>query len=425
MKEKILDLVSGFGSAILGHNHPDIVKTAVEALQNNLPINAQGTVRSSAGKLAKRLNDLLPPNSAQYCVNLSNSGTEGIEAAIKHAYKVHFDKVQREYEHLSRVLNDFYYQVEHMPNRPELPGKNKDLVDFRDDLDEYNLEQFEAFQNNPVMICFKGGFHGKTISSLKVTFNKSFRETFEGLSAIKPAFIDPAAPERIEELIDEHICTFLYPVLKGNKIELLPVTATKVIGLIFEVIMGEGGILPLSEKTLEYLARNHNKLKIPYIIDEIQTGCGRTGEIYGYADTALKEISPEYITLSKALGGGVAKIGATLIREDIYEHDFGILHTSTFGEDDFASEIALRTLDLLVQDNSVLLKGAKEKGQYIKKELGILQEEFPTIIKEVRGRGLMLGLEFTTLQDSSPFFSCIWKTGCFVTFNSKLLIGAS
>ena len=107
--------------------------------------------------------------------------------------------------------------------------------------------------------------------------------------------------------------------------------------------MGEGGIKPLSAiQTLDYLAAQHiRRMTVPYIIDEIQTGCGRTGHIYSYADTPLANISPEYITLSKALGGAIAKIGATLIRKDIYEPDFGILHTSTFGEDDFSSEIAL------------------------------------------------------------------------------------
>ncbi len=406
-----LDLVSGFGSAILGHNPPEIVKTATDSLQNNLPINVQGTVRSSSAKLAKRLNELLPTNSEAYCVNFSNSGTESIEAAIKHAYKVHFEKVQRKYEHLSRMLNDFYYKVENMPDRPEIPGKNKSLVDFRDDLDEYNLEQFETFQNNPVMIGFKGGFHGKTMSSLKVTFNKSFREIFEGLSSIKPVFIDPKTPERIREIRDEQTCLFLYPELVGNKIEIRTTKITKVIGLIFEIIMGEGGIIPLSDRTLEFLAHEHKNLEIPYIIDEIQTGCGRTGQVFGFADTPLATISPEYITLSKALGGGISKIGATLIRKNIYEHDFGILHTSTFGEDDLSSEVALKTLNLLTENNNAQLKDVKAKGQTIIDELRALQSEYPEIIKDVRGRGLMIGLEFTTLEDRSPFFRASGKQG--------------
>jgi len=409
--KNILDLVSGFGAAILGHNHPDIVQAAVHALENNLPTNVQGTVRGSSARLAVKLNELLPTGSSEYYVNFSNSGTETVEAAIKHAYKVRFEKVLREYERLSRTLNDFYYRVERLSACPELPGKNSDLIDFRDDLEEYNLAQFECFQKQPVMLSFKGGYHGKTISSLKVTFNKSFREPFEGLSAIQPVFIDPDTPERITELMQENVCTFYYPVIENGKVELKPIVLTRVIGLIFEIIMGEGGIKPLSGKTLEYLANHHEANELPYIVDEIQTGCGRTGHIYGYADTPLTRISPDYITLSKALGGGIAKIGATLIRKDCYEPDFGILHTSTFGEDDFSSEVALRTLEMLTGDDSNLLREVQNKGRYLYEQLDNLRQQYPQLIKEVRGKGLMMGLEFTALEERSPFFRAAGKQG--------------
>lgn len=409
--KNILDMVSGFGTAVLGHNHPEIVETAISALQSNLPVSVQGTVRGASARLAKKLNELLPADSEDFCVNFSNSGTESVEAAIKHAYKVRFEKVLREYERLSRLLNDFYYRVERMPVCPELPGKSSHLIDFRDDLDEYNLAQFESFQNHPVMLCFKGGYHGKTISSLKVTFNKSFRESFEGLSAIQSIFIDPENPQRIPEVMQENVCTFYYPVIENGKVELKPVKLTRAIGLIFEIIMGEGGIKPLSNPTLEYLATQHRKNELPYIIDEIQTGCGRTGHIYGYADTALARISPEYITLSKALGGAIAKIGATLIRKDIYEADFGILHTSTFGEDDFSSEIALSALNVLTRNSGEVLTEISHKGKQLFGMLDDLRREYPQIIKEVRGKGLMLGLEFTALEERSPFFRAAGKQG--------------
>lgn len=407
----ILDMVSGFGTALLGHNHPEVVNTAIGALKNNLPVSVQGTVRGASARLAGKLNELLPPESGDYCVNFSNSGTESVEAAIKHAYKVRFEKVLREYERLSRLLNDFYYRVERMPECPELPGKNKHLIDFRDDLDEYNLAQFENFQNHPVMLSFKGGYHGKTVSSLKVTFNKSFRESFEGLSAIQSIFIDPENPQRIPEVIKENCCTFYYPIIENGRVELKPVKLTRVIGLIFEIIMGEGGIKPLSDETLQYLAAQHKKNELPYIIDEIQTGCGRTGHVYGYADTPLATISPEYITLSKALGGAIAKIGATLIRKDIYEPDFGILHTSTFGEDDFSSEVALSVLNILTRNDAQVLGEVSHKGRQLFEQLEGLRMQFPQIIKEVRGKGLMLGIEFTALEERSPFFRAAGKQG--------------
>ncbi|MGD8559662.1 MAG: aminotransferase class III-fold pyridoxal phosphate-dependent enzyme, partial [Gammaproteobacteria bacterium] len=408
--DMVLDLIGGFGSTILGHNHPEIVETAVSALKGNVAINAQGSMRTESAMLAQRLSELTG-HADGYYVNFSNSGAESIEAAIKHAYKVHFDKVRREYERLTRVLNDFYYKVESQQLEVNLPGKNDDLIDFRDDLDEYNLAQFEAFQNNPVLIAMKGSFHGKTMSALKVTFNKSYREGFEGLSAIKPVYIDPAQPERIPEVVDENHSVFYYPVLNGNTVELRPYKMTRVIGLMFEVVLGEGGIHPLTEYTLEKLTAMHGTLKVPYIIDEIQTGCGRVGNVYGYKETALNAIQPEYITLSKSLGGGIAKIGATLIKKDIYDQDFGILHTSTFAEDSFSARIANKLLDILTRESGQVLTEVKQKGDYLKQQLALLKEKYPDIIKDVRGKGLMLGVEFTALQDRSPFFRASGKQG--------------
>ena len=418
---KVLDFINGFGASLLGHNHPELVDCAVQSLQQNIPFNAQGSMRNDAALLAERLNQLTPQDQ-NYYVNFSNSGAESIEAAIKHAYKVQFDKVRREYERISRVLNDFYYQVESEHLELDLPGKNDNITDFRDDLDEYNLAQFEAFQNNPVMIAFKGSFHGKSTSALKVTFNKSYREGFEGLSAIRTVYIDPNSPQRLPEIVNEHVSTFYYPVLNGNTVTLRPLVISQVIGLIFELVLGEGGIHPVADSTLQYLADHHAKLHIPYIIDEIQTGCGRLGSIFSYTKTPLAKIQPEYITLSKALGGGLAKIGATLIAKPIYDHDFGILHTSTFGEDEFSSRIALRFLDLLTQNDNELLHQVEEKSNYLMQCLQQLQKSYPNIIKDVRGKGLMIGVELTPLEEHSPFFRASGKQGVLSLLISSYLL---
>ena len=418
---KVLDFISGFGASLLGHNHPELVNCAVQSLQQNIPFNAQGSMRNEAALLAERLNQLTPKDQ-DYYVNFSNSGAESIEAAIKHAYKVQFDKVRREYERISRVLNDFYYQVETKHLELDLPGKNDNITDFRDDLDEYNLAQFEAFQNNPVMIAFKGSFHGKSTSALKVTFNKSYREGFEGLSAIRTVYIDPNSPQRLPEIVNEHVSTFYYPVLNGNTVTLRPIVISQVIGLILELVLGEGGIHPVANSTLQYLADHHAKLHIPYIIDEIQTGCGRLGSIFSYTKTPLAKIQPEYITLSKALGGGLAKIGATLIAKPIYDHDFGILHTSTFGEDEFSSRIALRFLDLLTQNDDELLHQVEQKSNYLMQRLQQLQQCYPNIIKDVRGKGLMIGVELTPLEERSPFFRASGKQGVLSLLISSYLL---
>ncbi|MDH5524652.1 MAG: aminotransferase class III-fold pyridoxal phosphate-dependent enzyme [Desulfobulbaceae bacterium] len=407
--KKVTDFIGGFGAALLGHNHNELQDKIRQMLDKDVPIHTQVSFRRESAKLAKKISDLTPGTS-EYLVNLSNSGTEAVEAALKHAYKVQFDKVRREYERLSRVLNDFYYRMQEEGEPHKLPAQ-KSLVDFRDDLDEYNLAQFEDFQNNPIVIALKGSFHGKTSGSLKVTFNKSYREPYEGLSAIKPQYVIPHRIERMAEILDESCCNFLYPIIHANEVELRSIKISKIIAFIFETIQGEGGMKPLPEKTLQYLADNHAQLGIPFILDEIQTGCGRTGSFYNYEQTPLNKISPEYIVLSKALGGGIVKIGATLIRRDIYDEDFGILHTSTFGEDDFSSAISLKAIEILHENNGQIMREVTQKGEYLLKLLTKLQSNYPNIIAEVRGKGLMIGIELTELKDFSPFFRASGKQG--------------
>ncbi len=407
--KEVVDFIGGFGALLLGHNHPEICAAAMERIEKASVVHSQVSIHPECAKLARTLSELTP-GDADYCVNFSNSGTESVEAAIKHAYKVHFDKIRIEYERLTRVLNDFFYKMESEKSDLPLPG-GKTLVDFRDDLDEYNLAQLEEFQNHPAIIAFKGSFHGKTTSSLKMTFNKSYREGYEGLSALRSIFVDPLEPERIPEIVSEDICTFLYPSLDAGKVELRPIKLTRIIGLILETVQGEGGIRPIPIATLEYLADQHPRLGVPYLIDEIQTGCGRLGHVYSYARTPLKAICPEYITLSKALGGGLVKIGATLIRENIYDQDFGILHTSTFGEDDFSATIALKFLEILGRQDGKLLREVESKGIFLKEKLIQLGKEFPELVKEVRGNGLLLGLELTDLRSQSPFFRASGKQG--------------
>ncbi|GAA4343533.1 aminotransferase class III-fold pyridoxal phosphate-dependent enzyme [Kangiella taiwanensis] len=408
--KEVIDFVGGFGVSILGHNHPTLINEMKAALDNRVAINSQCSVRSESANLAQLLNEYID-NGQNYKVNFSNSGAESVEAAIKHAYKVHFDKVRREYERITRILNDFYYKVEREGIDVELPGDENDLIDFRNDLDEYNLNQFESFQKSPVIAGLKGSYHGKTCSPLKVTFNKSYREGFEGLSSIQSAFVDHDKPERLKELVNEMACVFYYPVLVGGKVEIHTLKITRVMAFIMETLQGEGGIKPVPEETLSQLASIHDELKIPFIIDEIQTGCGRLGSIYSYQNTALNAIAPEYITLSKSLGGGLVKIGATLIRGDIYDQDFGILHTSTFAEDDLSARVAIKALELLKENDSELLKRVNVQGGKLLSSLETLQKRYPEIIKNVRGKGLMIGVELTPLRSRSPFFRATGKQG--------------
>jgi acetylornithine/succinyldiaminopimelate/putrescine aminotransferase/predicted amino acid dehydrogenase len=224
-------------------------------------------------------------------------------------------------------------------------------------------------------IALEKGFHGKTLGAVQLTANQDYREPFliDGISVHRVRLNDIAHLEQ----------TF---ARLGN-----------IAGLIFEPIQGEGGIREVTPEFAQRSAALCSARGAPLIADEIQTGMGRTGTFL--ASEALG-VTPDYILLSKALGGGLAKISATLIRRDRHIDKFDVLHTSTYAEDDFSSGGALKALELL--DETALGEG-RRKGNRLLAGLRDLMAQYPDIIVDVRGRGLMLGVEFRRMLDDPSF----------------------
>lgn len=399
----VLDLVGGFGTGLLGHNNTELRELLKAQLDSEMPFMAQSAVREAAGLLAESVNRLLP-TGRRYLCHLSNSGAEAVEAALKHAYKVRFDAIRRAFEQVARDTEAFQRAVEREHPGIEVPGAAGDLRSFRDDIDEHNIAEVERFQRGPVVLALKGSFHGKTATALKVTFNRSYREGFEGLSAVQPRFIDFADVDRLEAIVGGHRIELMSPRVVDGRIVVERVPLTTVIAFCLEVIQGEGGVRPVPDSVLASLVAQREQVAVPIVVDEIQTGCGRTGSFVAFGDGPLGAADPEYITLGKGLGGGLTKIAATLIRDDIYDPDFGILHTSTFAEDELSSGVARRVLEILTRDDGRVMQEVAEKGAYLMAGLRRLQTCFPDIIHDVRGRGLMLALEFTELRGHSPLF---------------------
>jgi acetylornithine/succinyldiaminopimelate/putrescine aminotransferase/predicted amino acid dehydrogenase len=399
----VLDLVGGFGAGLLGHNNPELREVLKSALDAEVPFLAQSAVRREAGRLAERLNGALPTRRPYVC-HLTNSGAEAVEAALKHAYKVRFDRIRRQFDRVSRQVERFHATAERECPDCEIPGTAVDLGAYRDDVDEHNLMELERFQHGPVALAFKGAFHGKTAGALKLTFNRTYREGFEGLSAIETEFIDFADVERLEAIVHDHRIEFLVPHVRDGRIVLERESASRVIALCLEIVQGEGGVRIVPDAVLASLAAQHERLDVPYLVDEIQTGCGRTGSFVAFGAGPLAAIDPEYVTLSKALGGGLVKVGATLIRDDVYDPDFGILHTSTFAEDELGCLVAGHVVEMLTRDGGRLMSEVAEKGEYLLRALEGLRERFPRVLRDVRGRGLMAAVEFADMDDRSPFF---------------------
>lgn len=218
------------------------------------------------------------------------------------------------------------------------------------------------------IIATTNAFHGKTLGALSATGRDVFRQPCEPLMPgfTHVPFGDSAALDRV---CDEQTAA-----------------------VIVEPIQGEGGIVLPPEGYLAEVKEICRSRGALLILDEVQTGMGRTGKLFACEHD---RVVPDIMALAKALGGGVMPIGAIVARPEVWEvlvtHPF--LHTSTFGGNPLACTAALAGIDVLREEK--LVEGAARKGEYFLEQLRQLQRRFPDIIREVRGRGLLIGLELT------------------------------
>jgi acetylornithine/LysW-gamma-L-lysine aminotransferase len=219
------------------------------------------------------------------------------------------------------------------------------------------------------------GFHGRTFGALSATWNKKYRE---GMEPLVPGF--------------SHV--------PYNNLEKLSEAVTQnTAALILEVVQGEGGVYPGSAAYLQGAQALCRERGAMLIIDEVQTGLGRTGRLFAYQHHGLE---PDLVCVAKSLAGGVP-IGATLIGERLGEIPTGS-HGSTFGGNPLACAAALAALDVIESER--LPERAAESGAYL---LERLQEINSPQIREVRGLGLIVGIE--TRQKVAPYLQALTERG--------------
>jgi predicted acetylornithine/succinylornithine family transaminase len=209
------------------------------------------------------------------------------------------------------------------------------------------------------ILAFEGGFHGRTLAALSLTSKEGYRRGFEPLVPVD--FLPFGDIEAVERAVDE-----------------------SVVAVFAETIQGEGGVVEPQAgffAALRDACAEHGAL---LVLDEIQTGLGRTGQMFGYDHEG---IVPDIMTLAKGLGGGVP-IGAVLVREDVAALLTPGLHGSTFAGNPLACSVALAVVDEIVR--SQLVENARARGEQLKAGL---ERIFPG--SEVRGRGLLQGITLT------------------------------
>ena len=214
------------------------------------------------------------------------------------------------------------------------------------------------------IISMKNGFHGRTLGSLSLGSNKFYKNNMGQI------------PKNVK------FCKF-------NDVEHLKklVNPKKTLAIILECIQGDGGIHICSKefsKSIKAICKKHNIL---LIIDEIQTGIGRTGKIFSYKHYGFQ---PDIITISKALGTGYP-IAATILNTKISKVLKLGQHGSTFGGGMMQTRIALNVVKFI--NRKKFLLEIKKNEIYLRKNLNLLKKQFPNVIKEIRGLGLMYGVE--------------------------------
>ena len=214
-----------------------------------------------------------------------------------------------------------------------------------------------------------GGYHGKTLGALSATGREVYQKPF---APMVPGF--------------SHV-----PWNDADAIEAAMTDRTAAV--IVEPVQGEGGIQVPSDDYLPRVQESCRRHGVLLIADEVQTGLGRTGKMFGVEHWG---VTPDIMTLSKALGGGVMPVGAFLATPDIWEkvfHENPFIHTSTFGGGELACAAALAALEVTLEED--LPRRAAENGAYFLAGLKRIQLEHPNVLHEARGLGLMLGVEFT------------------------------
>ncbi len=212
------------------------------------------------------------------------------------------------------------------------------------------------------IVAFKQSFHGRTMAAVTVTGQGKYSEGF-GPMIPGVKFAEFNNIDSVKEVVSERTA-----------------------GIIVEPVQGEGGVVPASKEFLEELRRIADEFDAVLIFDEVQTGIGRTGELFAYQHYGVE---PDVMTLAKALGNGVP-IGAIVAKGEAAEVLKPGLHASTFGGNFLSTRAGVEVMKIMTEPG--FLDRVKEKGNYLKNRLEELVSQFPRLLEGVRGLGMMLGI---------------------------------
>ena len=327
------DFTSGIGVTNTGHSHPRVVEAIQEQAGKLLFGQMNIVMPPLALELAEKLNEITPPSIDRFF--FSNSGAEAVEGAVK-------------------------------------------------------LARSATGRRN--IIVFQGSFHGRTHQAMAMTTSKTvYRQNYQPLPGA--IFVAPFPYSTYYGWDEEQTIAFCL-----QQLDLLLHTQSapeETAAFVIEPILGEGGYVPAPAAFLQALHEIAAQHGILLVVDEVQTGFGRTGKLFCIEHAGIE---PDIMIMAKGLGSGlpISAIGAPA---ELMNHWPAGTHGGTYGGGSLVPLAAAKaTIDVIVDEN--LTANAAAVGQYLMDSLRDLQAEHP-VICDVRGRGLMVGTEFST-PDGRP-----------------------
>ncbi len=224
--------------------------------------------------------------------------------------------------------------------------------------------------NKTRILCIKNSFHGRTIAAIFASGSKKMTEGFGHVGGF------------------DH---FIFGNHKSLKKKITKNTAA----IMIESIMGEGGIKVIPDWCLKELRKLCNKKKILLILDEVQCGISRSGDFFAFEKSKIK---PDIVPIAKGIGGGFP-IGAVLMNKKVAAGMTPGTHGSTFGGNPLAMAVGNTVMDIV--SNRKFLNNVKKLSKYFLYNLNHLKKKYPNIIKEIRGRGLLIGIQLQ--KDQTKF----------------------
>jgi 4-aminobutyrate aminotransferase len=352
---QFLDFHSGIGVCSTGNTHPKVVEAIITQTKRAVHISTADFYHELVGKLAQRLSDVTPGPGPKR-VFFTNSGAESVEAALKLArYK----------------------------------------------------------KRRPRMIAFTGAFHGRTMGALSLTCSKATQR--EGFGPLLPevTHVPYAYCYRCPFHLKHPSCGLACVKFIEEEIFSRVAPSSEVAAIVVEAVQGEGGYIVPPKDYFPALAALAKKHDVFLIVDEIQSGMGRTGKMLAIEHFG---VSPDIVTVAKALASGIP-LGACIASKKIMDWPPGA-HSTTFGGSPVGCAAALATIDLLQQG---LIDNAAKQGKFLISELRKMQKRHPSI-GDVRGLGLMIGVEFVFDRVTKKPAPKVAKRVMDVAFENGLMI---